>query len=92
MGKKRLRAKYTSKGERAPNKKISNAVRGDRTEMDILIAKLEAFKKGKKVYFTIPNGNPNETNKKFIRVEGSLIYGDYREFGKPPKKREEQVA
>jgi hypothetical protein len=87
MAGKKQRAKQVSKGERVPaNKKISNMVRGDRTYVEKMISKLEAFKRGKKVYFTIENGNPNETNKRFIRVEGSLIYGDWRSFGQPPKK------
>ena len=33
-----------------------------------LMNQLKAFRKGKRVMVTIPNPNPNETNKRFIRV------------------------
>jgi len=34
----------------------------------------DAFDKGKNVMFTIPNPNPNETNKLFIRVNAKHIF------------------
>jgi len=77
MGKKKSRAKYVSKGERhaiAPENRVK------RDPIKNILDKQEAFSKGKKVYFTIPNPNPNETNKRFIRVEGKLLYGDFRKF------------
>jgi hypothetical protein len=35
---------------------------------DQVMAKLDAFRKGKQVMVTIPNPNKDETNKRFIRV------------------------
>ncbi len=43
-----------------------------------LLNQLSAWKQGKNVVFTIPNPNPNETNKKFIRVNARDIKGKYR--------------
>lgn len=48
------------------------------------IYKLKAFHEGKRVYFTIPNPNKSETNKRWIRVLGSTLYGDWREHSKHP--------
>jgi len=36
---------------------------------DGLLNKLNALKKGKRVMDTIPNPNPNETNRPFMRVQ-----------------------
>ena len=60
---------YQSKGER-PNvsKDIRKAVRRDYMASNMrIINQLDAMKKGKRVVFTIPNPNPNETNKRFIK-------------------------
>ena len=66
------RSKYTSKGQgNSVSRKTSNAVRRDRSEADKLISKLNAWSKGNRVMVTIPNPNKNETNKLFIRVEGT---------------------
>ena len=63
---------YTSKGERNNVARWHhNALRRDRTVLETSIIKLKAFKKGKKVYLTIPNPNTKETNKKFIRIKAS---------------------
>ena len=35
---------------------------------------MEAFKKGKLVWLTVPNPNTNETNKKFIKVKASEVW------------------
>ena len=68
----KTRSKYTSKGlHRSVSKKISNAVRREKTEVEKLLNKINAWAVGKKVMVTIPNPNPNETNKRFIRVEGT---------------------
>jgi hypothetical protein len=89
MGKKRLRAKYTSKGEREANRWVSKAVARDVSALDRHLNKMDAFLKGKKVFFTIPNDNPNETNKPFKRIEGKRLYGDFRTFrsGKIDKEK-----
>jgi len=60
---------YQSKGE-LPNisKEIRKAVRRDYMASNMrIINQLDAMKKGKRVVFTIPNPNPNETNKRFIK-------------------------
>lgn len=77
MAKKRLRAKYTSKGLIGKaNRKISNSIRGERSEADNMLNMFRAFEAGKKTYVTIDNPNPHETNKRKIRVLASQLYGD----------------
>lgn len=81
MGKKKLRAKYTSKGSRkAMSSEVSKAVARDVPLVTQLANKLKAYSEGKRVWMTIPNPNPNETNKRFIRVLARDVLGD-------PKKR-----
>lgn len=78
MGKKKLRAKYTSKGERPNvNAKDCLASRNERSNIQTAINKLDAAKAGKRAYVTVPNSNPNETAKPFVRVkvsESSLMF------------------
>ena len=45
---------------------------------DRIMNQLQAWKKGKNVMFTIANPNPNETNKRFIRVSARDIKGKAR--------------
>lgn len=72
MGKKKIRAKYTSKGQRnGMDPAISKAVKNDRTVVERMLLKVDAHLNGKKVFATIENPNPNETNKRFIRVSFS---------------------
>ena len=81
MGKKTSRAKYTSKGKRASvSKETLKAVRAERSELDKILNKLKVWSTGKKVMVTIPNPNKNETNKRFIRVEGthSAAFGPWK--------------
>lgn len=81
MGKKKLRSKYTSRGERnATNPDVLKMVARDVTIVQKHLNKMDAYNHGKRVWMTIPNPNPNETNKRFIRVLARDIYGD-------PKKR-----
>ena len=83
MGKKKTRSKYTSKGSiNNTSNKIKNAVRKDRPAGDRILCQIRAWEKGKKTMVTIENPNKNETNKRFIRIEGN----DPRAFG-PWKKR-----
>ncbi len=81
MGKKKLRAKTTSKGLRKnSDPKISNLIRSTWVgSSDQLIAKLDAFLSGKNVMLTIENPNPEETAKRFIRVPAKQVWGDFRE-------------
>jgi hypothetical protein len=76
MGKKRQRAHQVSKGERKPqNPRWSKEARrewvGSTAQM---IAKVEAFKRGRNVVLTIANPNKNETNKPFIRVNAKDVW------------------
>lgn len=81
MGKKKASGKhYTSKGLVGVNQSVQNAVRRDRHPLDTVLNKFDAFKHGKNVYFTIDNPNPNETNKRRIRVRARDIYGDPRSW------------
>jgi len=81
------RSKYTSKGERSSmNRTITNSIRKDRTYGDRLSNQLKAWAKGKRTMVTIENPNKNETNKRFIRVEGN----DSRAFG--PWRREKSES
>jgi len=68
----KTRKTYTSKGQRrSVSKKLCNAIRKDRPETVKLLHKVRAWAKGKRVMVTIANPNPNETNKRFIRVEAT---------------------
>jgi hypothetical protein len=72
MAKKRARAKYSSKGKGdSVSKETLRAMRAERSELDKILNKLNVWATGKKVMVTIPNPNKNETNKRFIRVEGT---------------------
>ena len=64
---KRTRKNYHSKGIVGINKGLSKAVREERSLIDKDIDKIDAFKAGKRVYFTIENPNKGETNRLFIR-------------------------
>lgn len=80
MGKKKTRAKYTSKGQRnSVSRRLCKATQ-DRSPMTIEMNKWDAFLHGKKVFFTIDNPNKNQTNKRQIRVEGKILYGDFRKY------------
>ena len=77
----KTRKNYTSKGQgRNVSKKTTNAVRRERSEVEKLLQKIDAWSVGKKVMVTIPNPNPNETNKRLIRVEGthSAAFGPWK--------------
>lgn len=65
MGKKKLRSKATSKGERRSS--IGYRDSADKRMMN----KIDALHKGKDVTFTIANPNKNETNRPFIKVKVS---------------------
>ena len=81
MGKKKMRSKYVSKGQRVSmSPEITKAVARDVTVLDTMMNKLDAYNKGKRVWLTIPNPNPKETKARFIRVLARDVYGD-------PKKR-----
>jgi len=72
-GKKSSGKNYKSKGER---RNVVNGKRksNDVSYLDAVSNKMEAFKKGKLVWLTVPNPNTNETNKKFIKVKASEVW------------------
>lgn len=81
MGKKQSSGKhYTSKGIVGVDRKILNAVRRDRPETVNMLNKFKAFLDGRKVYVTIDNPNPLETNKRKIRVLMKTLYGDSKNY------------
>jgi hypothetical protein len=61
------------------DRKISNSMRRDyMASGDRLLNQIAAWKRGRNVMFTIPNPNPNETNKRFIRVNARDLKGKAR--------------
>ena len=76
MAQRKSRDNKPSKGERPNvNRKVLNAIKRDRTELDLAIAKWDAFKRGKRVMITIPNPSvKSEPNKPFIRVKANDIW------------------
>ena len=72
MGKK----ESASKGERpSVNKKIRNAMRRDTVASgDRLMNQLKSHKAGKKTAVTIENPNKNETNKRYIKIDGKHYF------------------
>lgn len=79
------RAKYTSKGQTpSVSEKTLKAVRSERSELDKILAQLKHWGRGKRTIVTIPNPNKNETNKRFIRVEGNhpAAFGPWKRLDK----------
>lgn len=86
MGKKKTRSKYTSSGKhKTVTRSVLNACRKERRAIDRLLNQLEAWSKGRRTMITIENPNKNETNKKFIRVEGNIVFGPWKRSDKPMK-------
>lgn len=81
MGKKGGKSKgFVSQGIHSNvDRKISNSMRRDyMASGERLMNQINAWKQGRNVVFTIPNPNPNETNKRFIRVNARDIKGKAR--------------
>ena len=84
MGKKSSRASQTSKGQthQNPNRVGRRISKEQRREYNQTFAQAinqrVAWAKGRRVMLTIPNPNTNETNKPFIRVNASEVWGDWR--------------
>lgn len=70
MGKKKQRATQTSQGiHSCVANSTKRAMRREYLDSpDRMINQREAYDAGKRVMVTIANPNPNETNKRFIRV------------------------
>ena len=87
MGKKRSRATQTSKSTHCQNRTSwSKAQRREYNQTFVqVINQRAAWARGKRVMLTIPNPNNNETNKPFIRVNASEVWGDWRGKKAPSK-------
>lgn len=59
----------------------------DRPGTEIQLYKIQAYWAGKNPWITIANPNPNETNKRFIRVKANTLYGTPKERLNPSKKK-----
>ena len=76
MGKKKKSDGYTSMGLHSNvSKDTLKAMRKERSHLDTMINKYDAFKKGKNVMLTIPNPNAkSEPAKPFIRVSAKEVW------------------
>ena len=69
------RTNYVSKGERRNVAKwIRKTMKRERTGFQRANAQLDAFLDGKNVVLTIPNPNPNEKGKPFIRKNAKEVW------------------
>ena len=83
MAGKSKRAKYTSKGQRdSVSSDLVKVMRRDTHPLDRILHQLKAWSQNKKTRVTIPNPNKNETNKRFIKVDGthSGAFGPYKKY------------
>ena len=78
MGKKKKSDGYASMGLHSNvSKDTLKAMRKERSHLDTMINKYDAFKKGKNVMLTIPNPNAKaEPAKPFIRVSAKEVWPD----------------
>ena len=73
------RTSYVSKGERQNvSKGVRKAMKRERTGFQRANAQLDAFWEGKNVVLTIPNPNPNEKGKPFIRKNAKEVWSKDR--------------
>lgn len=73
MGKKRTRKKYSSKGiHSSTTNGIRQALRSERTPIEILANKIEAWRKGQNPWLTV---STKQKNKPFIRVRADEYWG-----------------
>ena len=75
-GKKSKGNNYVSKGERSSVARwVCKQLKLERNgTLEQAQNKLDAHRKGKNTWITIPNPNKNETNKRFIRVPGREVF------------------
>lgn len=87
MGKKRSRATQTSKGTHCQKRsRESKAQRREYNQTFVqALNQRAAWTRGKNVMLTIANPNTNETNKPFIRVNATEVWGDWRGKKAPSK-------
>jgi hypothetical protein len=73
MGKKRTRKTVVSKGQRRNIVAGVKEVRQSVTEFDKALNKIEAWRKGKNPWITVPGPS---SNKPFVKVRANNVYGD----------------
>jgi hypothetical protein len=76
MGKKSSRTQYVSKGIVGTTKSRSKSDEDYKSRR--AYNQMKAFISGKNVVLTIPNPNPNETNKRFIKVNARDVWKSSR--------------
>ena len=68
---------FISKGEHSNvSKHTRKLMRRETTELQTILNKQKAFRRGKNVMLTIPNPNKGESNKPFIRVNAKEVWGN----------------
>lgn len=89
MGKKKSSGvKHISKGIHSTvSRKTQKAVRRDQTYTDRITNQLDAWSRGRRTMITIENPNTKETNKRFIRVEGNIVFGPWKRAPKESNQR-----
>ena len=71
------------------SRKWTKAVRRDRALLNDRLEKWNAWKKGKKVFLTVENPNSRETNKPFVRVPATDVWGKYQPYQMKTKSEDE---
>ena len=71
------------------SRKWTKAVRRDRELLNDRLEKWNAWKKGKKVFLTVENPNSRETNKPFVRVPATDVWGKYMPYQIRTKSEDE---
>ena len=71
------------------SKKWTKAVRKDRTLLENTLEKRKLWKKGKKVFLTIENPSSRESNKPFVRVPATDVWGKYLPYQIRSKSEDE---
>ena len=73
------RTSYVSKGERQNvSKWARKAMKRERTGLQEINAQMDAFWEGKNVVLTVPNSNPNEKGKPFVRKNAKEVWSKDR--------------
>jgi len=78
MGKKRTRKSITSKGQRRNIVAGVKEARRDKPEFEKALNKIEAWRKGKNPWITVPG---TQSNMRFIKVRANSVYGDHKKNG-----------
>lgn len=74
MGKKVKRKTYVSKGQHTSvDRSIVKAARQDVSSIDRALHKLDAWRKGKNPWITVPG---TQSNQRFIKVRANSVYGN----------------